>query len=1099
MMFSSFEYIDENNEQVTILEKNKEKLSPISLSILDSILTKKVTIIFSQGPLNLTPIISSLFAYQKEQDVLIGIPKRLFNEYFEKNTEIFFSLIYKKKMDVGTSKAFYFYRDMLWCKGEIDDEKNELIKLDISTRPRHGTLKSKRDYDNYAKEGLTSGTFKTKPKILSIPIEETTPTGIIGEKTINFENYTYTLNNFNPKLVIYDSINERRYGFDNILQLINKAEENDIKLVLHFSWPYLKGLSGFLKKINNDININVIHLGKRFCIESHKNFIKPTPNILSLSLEGDFWENYYPKNRFFYFKIMFPLPKTNSKKLSTKDIENCDWYFDERINEIREHLKYESFNKFKDNLLRFPTFVDSFLCPSEIKVSTSINNSWTSVGINEFISINENESSPSIRAFKGLCSDLEKYRDISYELKGLYTNSAITKKTLFQTFFIEKINTNFKNYIQKNIQYFDGEASTSVIIANFHPHSYLKTQTSLVESLLYLFKSINYTLKRIKLPNIQKKENILYIEKELDNDEKLKEIIWGNNFNQEFNINNIKRFFINNIPEINVSISKNNIQLEITLRLNLSFEYMEYLQQSSIIDRKYFNGLIFYDAIIKNDGSFNENKLHSISFESKLKNSVIKTRVEHKSDISPKEIYENDIITIHTDFSNMQALSMEIIKNSELIIPGPIPFTTVSDEDIIIFHGYDALLLPFRNVIFFAYPGNNFRNIIKQAKLYNDLLSETQSNISKRDLIFSLDNIKNITRFNLPSKPESNNIPTEENQIESPFDTAFREECINESNVDENEREEIRTLKDIWNQIRKKQPIELSKNPIHTSKEHTTFCVEFESGERETLSFPVDILIRKKIGNDYILTPIDELCENDQIIYIQADERESIENYLLRVIFNEDMMSLEDILKPLTALKSFYELLRLIDIKEKYDEIKMKNLDWLSPLQKERLFNLVRILLRKDSLNTTEIFECFSENDIWYEAIKAERLIEIFNIGNKKITYEKLYYLSVEMGLKEYKKDSFKALCSTAINEQKHYSFRNENNLLVIGRLIGHQGIVDNYRIINEKGGKIRTFLQQVGHSIKRVANGKGEPLNEIDLAIEGKMRKCTIFKMGSC
>lgn len=1099
MMFSSLEYIDENNEQVTIIDKNYEKLSPISLSILDSILTKKVTIIFSQGPLNLTPIISSLFAFQNDQDVLIGIPKRLFHERYEKDTEIFFSLIYKMKMDVGTSNSFYFYRDMLWCKGEIDDETNELIKLDISTRPKHGTSKFKSEYDNYARESLTSGTFQTIPKILSIPIEETTPAGIIGENPIIFENYTYTLNNFNPKLVIYDSINERRYSFDNIIKLINKSEEKDIKLVLHFSWPYLKGLAEFLKKIKNHTNISVIHLGKRFCIESQNNFVKPTPNIIPLSLEGEFWENYYPKHRFFDFKIIFPLPKINSKKLSVKDIENCDWYFDERITEIREHLKYESFNKFKDNLLRFPTFVDSFLCPSEIKISTSINNSWTSVSINEFISINENESSPSIRAFKGLCSDLEKYRDLSYEFKGLYTNSAITKKTLFQTFFIEKINNNFKRYIEKNEQDFDGEASTSVIIANFHPYSYLKTQTSLAESLIYLFKSINYALKRIKLPNIQKKENILYIEKELYNDEKLREIIWENNFNQELNINNIKKFFINNIPEINVSISKNNNQLEITLRLNLSFEYMEYLQPSSIIDRKHFNGLIFYDAIIKNDGSFKENKLHSISFESKLKNSVIKTRVEHKSDMNPKKIFEKDIITIHTDFSNMQALSIEIIKNSELIIPGPIPFTTVSDEDIIIFHGYDALLLPFKNVIFFAYPGNNFRNIIKQAKLYNDLLSETQSNISKRDLLFSLENIKNVTRFNLPPKPESNNIPTEEHEIETPFDTAFREERINESNVDENEREEIRTLKDIWNQIQNKQPVELSKNPIHTSKEHTTFCVEFETGERETLSFPVDILIRKKLGSDYILTSIDELCENDQIIYIQADERESIENYLLRVIFNEDMMSLEDILKPLTALKTFYELLRLIDIKEKYDETKMKNLDWLSPLQKERLFNLFRVLLRKDSLNTTEVSECFNENDIWYEAVKAERLIEIFNIGNRKITYEKLYYLSVEMGLKEYKKDSFKALCSTAINEQKHYSFRNENNLLAIARLIGHQGLIENYRIINEKGGTIRTFLQQVGHSIKRVANGKAEPLNEIDIAIEGKMRKCNIVKIGSC
>ncbi|HEY9246428.1 MAG TPA: hypothetical protein VIO11_06235, partial [Candidatus Methanoperedens sp.] len=124
MKFASLEYIDENNEPVTIIQKNKEKLSPISLSILDSVITRKVTIIFSQGPLNLTPIISCLFAFQKEQDVLIGIPKKLFYERFQKNTEIFFSLMYKKKMDVGVSKSIYFYYNMLWCKGEIEEETN---------------------------------------------------------------------------------------------------------------------------------------------------------------------------------------------------------------------------------------------------------------------------------------------------------------------------------------------------------------------------------------------------------------------------------------------------------------------------------------------------------------------------------------------------------------------------------------------------------------------------------------------------------------------------------------------------------------------------------------------------------------------------------------------------------------------------------------------------------------------------------------------------------------------------------------------------------------------------------------------------------------
>jgi hypothetical protein len=875
------------------------------------------------------------------------------------------------------------------------------------------------------------------------------------------------------------------------LELINKTEKMDIKLVLHFSWPYLKGLSEFLKKIKDNTNINVMHLGKRFCIESQKNFVEPPPNILPLSLEGEFWEIYYPKRRFFDFKIILPALKATPKNLSAKDIEYWDWHFDERITEIREHLRYEPISKFKENLLRFPPVVDTFLCPSEIKIGTALmDNSWASIPIDEFISIKEDESSRSIRAFKGLCSDLERCRDLSYEFKGLYTNSAITKKTLFQAFFIEKINNQFRRYIQKNIPDSDSGAATSILIANFHP--YLKTQKSLSEALIYLFKSIDYALSLLKLPDLQKKENLIYIEKELYNGEKLKEIIWENNFIQESNINNIKKLFSNSIPEVNVWISKNNNQFELTLGLNPSFDYIEYHQQSSTVDRKYSKGLTFYEVIIKNNGSFNEYKLSSISFEKKLKNSVVKMMIEHKNDMSPKEIIEKEITTIYTDFSSMQTLSQELIKNSELIIPGPIPFTTIAEGDILISHGYDALLLPFKNVIFFAYPGNNFKYILKQTKLYNDLLSEKETDLSKRDLLFSIDNTKNITRFNLPPKPELNSHQTEGHEIDTPIDTAIREELLNDSNADENEREEIRTLKEIWDNIKKK-PVKLPPtSPLKPlqPKEHLHFCVEFESGSREVLSFPVGTLIRKKSGENYILSPIDEISENDHIIYIQTEERESIENYLLRT--REDEMSLEEILEPLLSLKSFYETLNSLDFRMYYDETKLKKLYWLSPGEKANLFNLFRTLLNKDPLKLQEILS----NSIWKGLINSATIIDIYDDAYKKITYSKLYHLAEKMGL-NYKENSFKMLCSTAINDQKHYSFHDENNLLAIGRLIGHQGIIENYQIINEKGGEIRTFLQQVGFSIKRVANDESDPFHEIDIAIEGKMRKCKILKKG--
>lgn len=73
--FASIEYkctstTGSGNQEIILDEKNGNKLSPISLSILDSVISNKVTIIFSQGPLNLSPIISCVFAFQKQRDIL---------------------------------------------------------------------------------------------------------------------------------------------------------------------------------------------------------------------------------------------------------------------------------------------------------------------------------------------------------------------------------------------------------------------------------------------------------------------------------------------------------------------------------------------------------------------------------------------------------------------------------------------------------------------------------------------------------------------------------------------------------------------------------------------------------------------------------------------------------------------------------------------------------------------------------------------------------------------------------------------------------------------------------------------------------------------
>ncbi len=125
-------------------------------------------------------------------------------------------------------------------------------------------------------------------------------------------------------------------------------------------------------------------------------------------------------------------------------------------------------------------------------------------------------------------------------------------------------------------------------------------------------------------------------------------------------------------------------------------------------------------------------------------------------------------------------------------------------------------------------------------------------------------------------------------------------------------------------------------------------------------------------------------------------------------------------------------------------------------------------------------------------------LINIFNKGNRTLTQKKLYDLFVAFCSKNYELSSFQQICKKTIIEKKHLHFIDEINLLAVGRLLGHQGIIANYNIINEKGMNIHNFLTQVGRSIQRVANGRGDFLHPIDNAIEQKMKKCKVVKIGA-
>jgi len=1089
---SSIAYIPPNGQQEIIIdEKNANKLSPISLSILDSVLSKKVTIIFSQGPLNLSPIISCIFALQEQKDVLIGMPKRKFTETFGENTKTYLSLLYRKKIGSISSNHFYFYDDALWCKGAIDDETNELTEIDITTRPKYGTRNHKKNYEHAVHKKLERGEFQKTPKIVSIPIDDLVPDSIIGDKSIKFETEDYKLENFNPHLIIYESINERRYNFDNILKLIEKSITSDVKLVLHFSWPYLRGLASFLDKIKDNNNVNVLHLGKRLCMELHNYFDKPPSNILPLSLEGNSWDIYYSDKHSLNFDVILPSLNVKNNNLSLEDVVYWDWPFDSRTNDIKEHLKYEHIDKSEKNILRYPPIFDTFLPPFDIERRYyTENRGWTTGSISESFSEKANETTHAVSIFKGLCWDLDKCRDISYELRGLYTPSTITKKTLFQAFLIERFLNCIGDACNSNTT-----SNTSIIVANLYP--YLATQSSFPKLIDYLVESLQETLRSIDFPKITAQNSTIYADFK-QNDKRF--TIFKNGRFEEKSIDKIKRIYSKINQKIDIQVSYNNDTFRITMGLNEPVRYLMFNWNNQEFAEKKYDAFILYNAMIKNNGSFNERKLSAIAFDKGYKDWLVNTEVICRTDKNNRTIANHETRVIYGELSKMQNLPRELIQDSDLLIPGPIPFYTVSDDEILISKGYDALLLPFKQILFFAYPGANFRLLLRQMKWNKDIISNDKNSLARRDLLFSIEHTNGEgKRFKLPDKLNLECTQEEIYEGDTPFDTAFRQGFLDDSESDEDEQDEIKTLKEIWDKARNKQSSQISTKLAHQKslKDHIYFYVEYGTGIKETISFPIDTLIRKMYSGEYILVPVDELVEGDQIFYIQIEERESIENYLLRTLLNYDDLLLEDILAPLTALKILYETLKSIDARKAGDRGKMDKMDWLLPEQKDNLFALFSALLNKSKYTQEELNRIVLVS-IWGE-VSPDKLFKIFSVGNDKITQSKLYHLAVEMGLKTYKEASFKVLCSTAINDQKHYSFHDKNNLLAIGRLIGHSEIINNYEIINDKGVRIGTFLRQVGRCVKRVASRNSESFNEMDMAIGDKMKKCRIIKIGEC
>jgi len=1057
-------YLLHENGQEKIWDRRSCELSFLSKDIIHNIFENDINVLFTQNHLNITPLIGALYTKIKKSDVLIGLPGPIlasFKPLYKKYKKFFFSLLY-------SGGSLFFYENALWCNGRVSEE--EYIKnLEVEKKPYFGNRNFKQNYEKFVSKNMKNGNFQNKPKIVSIPINGYLPFQNFEDVNLKFKNKNYTLNKFRPKLIILESINERQFSFESLKNLINHLKNSDKKLILHFSWPYLPKLSNFLDYINENYpNSTTLHMGKILGkkIGDKIEINKPKKTVLPLSLEGELWENIYSyKEDELNDKINYILPNLDFDNVDSA--KNYDFIIDDETIRIKNLIKNNDHDiqNTETNLLKYPPFLDTFLSPEKMTRFVINQDKPRYLPLSKSIECKINNEE-LIKHFKSIEKDLNPFDLVKY-FKGLKTPRKIRKKTLLQMYLI---NEAFD--IDKNLK------AEYIYLANLHPS--LGSQNEMKNDL---------------------KTFLLCIKKEV---EKLQNIFDKNKDNVINLINNLSE---NNFYNIERNLNGNKVRIKVKLSLPITYTRGEY-NANKLINKKIDPIVAYFDIVNNKVNTFQ--LIKSINVEEK--GGTVKLTVDKISEnsFSRKQKTENCYNIEYKDLSNFRYLHNEYIRNSILLVPGPIPYHTIKEEKILISQGYDSLILPFKKIVFFAYPGYNFLRIVNQLKSFEELLTNKKSDLYKKDLAYSLKHTNIKSKRKIFSKIKKFDT-LEKRKDDTHLDDVVRNDILEKDEVEEDKESLKEMFKDISSFDEKyNKSTSSSKTTISDRySDQIRFKVEFYDGSTNYIDFPENSLIRKFESGKYKLNDVKDIKPSDKILYVS--NRKTLDNELLEQFFSHVNYDLESILEPLTNLRIFYEVLKKTNYsgefewkelkavslgnqgdksKEKTIEIKdLHGLKWLTKSEKENLYNLFKHGFKNNSEEFKQHYN--SENNIWKDYLDEE---ELWSIMSKKSRFSQSLLASIakKLGLK-LAKSTFKMYCSKNIKDQKHYYFEDPINIKVIGKLIGNEQIIKNYETINRHGKEISKVLIKIGRSISRVVSGNKRMGNEMDLYVSKYLKKCTV------
>lgn len=1054
--------VQTDKEKLFLFDTHKSSLSYLTNYILfDS--DDEVIVVADQGDFNITTLLAVKYSINNKNDILISLPAHRFNELYDKYTDQFFKLLISK--DPSYEAKIFSYTQMLWGKGKINPCTGNIEKFVVESRPKLGDPHFKRNYSKNVISMITDGSYTNVPKIIFVSLEESLPQKIGENLGVEFEDGNFPKMNFNPKFLIMECANEgRRVNFEGLEKLIANFVNDDCKFVIHFSWPYFKGLQRFLFNLRNYSNsVGVFFYSKSLCkIIAKKQNIPVDDKLKEFTIEGSRLINYQGKTN---FKIAVPFYDIIDK-LEIKDLCAMEGDIDQLITSIEneaDNLKNEEF--WIKSILLFPPMVDTFSKPSELKIRYNHEDfGFIYLPITEYVKRKLPDNLIISGKFNTLAKELERSHDLFLKLRGQSSYSHFGKRSLMQVQILNIIKDAMDNCIPHS----------KIFLTALHPIS--GTRRSTLKFIVYLINVLDdlfTTIPYIHIDKNSKELSLGNIKYKIKNEEDGNKILFEN-LCQYFNdLGHLGDKFL-------IEMDGRN---EISLKIHIDdIDYTEYIySDNNSWNRKALNfiELILFRIRLDIDRKINIDYISSIEQKSKNKLTITKKTIL----IYPKQnlniiTHKIDIEILSVDFDKLVNIPEVDRKISNVLIPGPIPFFSIG-ENIRVSRGFDCLLMPFKSVTFFAYPGSNISKLVKQIENVQMLLSDEINEINSIDLNLSAE-INN----RLPPRFDWGVVSTVVPKAivdDTPIDVVIRDSPQVES--------KLITLKEIFEKIieNERQKYEDVKSDL-TFRERITLDCELEDGDRSAIQFVKGTIVRVQSNDGLIIKRIENLQIGDQFLYLKNDYL-GIDEYVIRGFADCQDISIEKVYSPFEVLSTFIEATTSIRNGDIYCD-QFSKFYWLTDEQKYEFFVLLQILLGSNEYD--KYFEVIIQNNFWSDWLDYEEIENLF-ITKSKIDKKLLYSISKKLGM-TLAESTFKQYSNIGKKREKKYFFNEHTNTESIGKLTGNNMLIEEAEDINEMGKKLTPILITIGHAISRVISGNYNPYNELDNLLKDQLVKCRLI-----